>query len=180
MPLDPSEIRVQAPCSADWETMAARKEGRHCAQCDRLVYDLARMSEGAVRALAAQRGRRKICVRYAVREDVGVHTAPRPLGPTSRLGAQAGPVLVAASVAVASACAPAPAAAPVVAPDPVQVASRAITEVPGAPATVPAQDGKPPSYADAFAASAHNPDAPDKDREAPEKSEEMMIMGEWE
>lgn len=34
-----SDYYVPAPCSADWNAMTPAEQGRHCAQCDKVVVD---------------------------------------------------------------------------------------------------------------------------------------------
>jgi hypothetical protein len=158
--------------------MTEREGGRHCAECDRVVHDVSRMTEAAVRALGAQRGQRKVCVRYTLRDDGSVHTAPRPLGPPSRLGAHVRPLVVMAATTLAAACASEPAPAPVVVQEPVEPAL-APPEAPANPAET-TQPGEPPTFSDAFETSVHtSAEAPDKHRERAPKGRGLTVLGEW-
>jgi hypothetical protein len=61
-------IRVAAPCSADWAKMTGDERVRHCGDCKKNVYNLSDMTRDEAEALIiAKEGR--LCVRYFQRAD---------------------------------------------------------------------------------------------------------------
>lgn len=61
-------IRVASPCPAKWEDMSGDERSRHCAQCDKSVFNLSGMTRDEAEALIiAKQG--KLCVRYFQRKD---------------------------------------------------------------------------------------------------------------
>ncbi len=61
-------IRVASPCPAEWKTMTGDDQVRHCAQCDKSVFNLSGMTrEEAETLIVAKQG--KLCVRYFQRKD---------------------------------------------------------------------------------------------------------------
>lgn len=75
-------ISIATPCDADWDSMtpvdpAARV--RHCAACDKNVYNLSEMTRRDAEALLrAHEGR--LCARLYRRDDGSVITADCPVG----------------------------------------------------------------------------------------------------
>ena len=62
--VDRSEVRIQTPCSRDWQTMTPAAGGRLCSDCRKVVRDLSRMTEEQARALLKTAGGGELCVRY--------------------------------------------------------------------------------------------------------------------
>jgi hypothetical protein len=61
-------LRVASPCSADWAQMTGDDRARHCAACDKNVYNVTGMAREEAEALIlAKEGR--LCVRYYQRAD---------------------------------------------------------------------------------------------------------------
>ena len=61
-------LRVAAPCTADWNAMTGDARVRACAQCNKHVYNLSEMTRDEAEALIlAKEGR--LCVRYYKRLD---------------------------------------------------------------------------------------------------------------
>src|SRR5688500_11152521 len=67
-------IKVAAPCSAEWSKMTGDDRVRHCGDCDKRVYNLSAMTRDEAQALLVQREGR-LCVRYYKRHDGTVLTA---------------------------------------------------------------------------------------------------------
>jgi hypothetical protein len=61
-------IRVAAPCTADWNAMSGDERMRACGQCNKNVYNLSNMTRDEAETLIiAKEG--KLCVRYYQRID---------------------------------------------------------------------------------------------------------------
>lgn len=61
-------IRVAAPCTADWAQMTGDDRVRHCGACDKSVYNLSGMTREEAEALVIERNG-DLCVRYFQRTD---------------------------------------------------------------------------------------------------------------
>jgi hypothetical protein len=76
-PLD--QVRVAAPCKADWEQMIGNERARFCGQCNRNVYNLSSMTRSeAEHLIAGNEGR--LCVRFYRRRDGSILTENCPVG----------------------------------------------------------------------------------------------------
>src|SRR6266850_6904162 len=76
-PLD--NVRVAAPCNADWEQMIGNERARFCGQCNLNVYNLSSMTRSeAEHLIASNEGR--LCVRYYRRADGSILTKDCPIG----------------------------------------------------------------------------------------------------
>lgn len=84
-PLD--EIRVAAPCRADWNAMQGNDTTRYCSTCEKNVYNISMMSRAQAMELIKEK-EGQLCVRFARRRDgtlitdncpVGMKVARRPL-----------------------------------------------------------------------------------------------------
>jgi hypothetical protein len=74
-----SQVRIASPCSVGWDSMEGDDRVRHCAQCDKLVYNLAKLTaEEAVALLRAPGG--PPCIQLWRRADGTVLTADCPVG----------------------------------------------------------------------------------------------------
>ena len=72
-------IRVAAPCSADWDRMFGNERVRFCEQCHLNVYNLSEMSRvEADRLISQAEGR--LCVRFYRRRDGSIITQNCPVG----------------------------------------------------------------------------------------------------
>src|ERR1044071_5868767 len=72
-------IRVAAPCSADWDSMFGNEQVRSCEQCHLNVYNLSEMSRvEAYRLIDQAEGR--LCVRFYQRRDGSIITQNCPVG----------------------------------------------------------------------------------------------------
>src|SRR5258705_7748685 len=76
-PLD--NVRVAAPCNADWEQMIGNERARFCGQCSLNVYNLSSMTRAeAEQLIASNEGR--LCVRFYRRRDGSILTENCPVG----------------------------------------------------------------------------------------------------
>lgn len=72
-------LTVASPCHERWDAMVGDAHARHCARCDKNVYDLSSMTRDEAQALLlATEG--ELCVRYYTRADGTVLTADCPVG----------------------------------------------------------------------------------------------------
>jgi hypothetical protein len=76
-PVRLESLRVARPCQEDWALMTGEARVRHCARCDKDVFDLSAMTRGEAEALLARHGTRP-CVRFFQRADGTVKTADCP------------------------------------------------------------------------------------------------------
>lgn len=72
-------IHVAAPCSADWAKMKGDERARHCAECDKNVFDLSSLTRDEAEALILSK-EGKLCVRFYQRADGTILTADCPDG----------------------------------------------------------------------------------------------------
>ena len=72
-------VRVAAPCSADWDSMFGNERVRLCEQCNLNVYNLSEMSRVEAERLIDQTEGR-LCVRFYQRRDGSVITQNCPVG----------------------------------------------------------------------------------------------------
>lgn len=78
-PIALSQIRIAAPCSADWNAMQGDDQVRHCRQCNKHVYNLVGMSnEEATALLIEHEG--QACIRGYQRTDGTLMTQNCPVG----------------------------------------------------------------------------------------------------
>jgi hypothetical protein len=76
-PLD--DLKVAAPCSADWGAMTGGERVRFCARCELNVYNLSGMTRAEAEALITNTEGR-LCVRFFRRADGTVLTENCPVG----------------------------------------------------------------------------------------------------
>lgn len=74
------EIRIASPCTADWERMIGDDRVRHCAECDRNVYNLSRMTSREIERLIAASNGQRLCGRLYRRADGTMLTRDCPVG----------------------------------------------------------------------------------------------------
>lgn len=77
IPLD--QIRVASPCRASWDGMHGNDRVRHCAQCDKNVYNLSGMTRVDAEDLVS-RTEGDLCVRFYRRSDGTMLTEDCPIG----------------------------------------------------------------------------------------------------
>ena len=95
-PLD--EVRVAAPCPADWGAMVGDERVRFCERCSLNVYNLSGMSRREAEALVSN-AEGRLCVRFYRRADGTILTNNCPVGLSAvrrRVARVAGSVLSAA------------------------------------------------------------------------------------
>ena len=72
-------VRVAAPCPANWNEMAGGERVRYCRACEKNVYNLSEMSrKDAEELLETHEGR--LCIRYYQRADGKIITQNCPVG----------------------------------------------------------------------------------------------------
>jgi len=76
-PLD--NVRVAAPCNANWDAMIGNDRSRFCAQCNLNVYNLSSMTRSEAESFVAGREGR-LCVRFYRRADGSILTENCPVG----------------------------------------------------------------------------------------------------
>ena len=76
-PLD--EVRVAAPCPADWEKMVGDERVRYCGSCSLHVYNLSGMTKREAEVLVTSTEGR-LCVRFYRRADGTILTRNCPVG----------------------------------------------------------------------------------------------------
>lgn len=72
-------VRVAAPCPADWDSMYGSERVRFCGQCRLNVYNLSEMSTADAERLIGQTEGR-LCIRYYQRRDGSIITTNCPVG----------------------------------------------------------------------------------------------------
>ena len=95
-PLD--EVRVAAPCPADWGKMVGDERVRFCGSCELHVYNLSGMTRREAEALVTN-AEGRLCVRFYRRADGTILTRNCPVGLSAvrrRAARVAGSVLSAA------------------------------------------------------------------------------------
>ena len=74
-----NNVRVAAPCPADWDSMYGNERVRFCEQCQLNVYNLSEMSRAEAEELIG-RAEGRLCVRYYKRKDGSILTQNCPVG----------------------------------------------------------------------------------------------------
>ncbi len=72
-------LRIASPCHEDWEKMTGDERVRHCAACDKDVYNLSVMARADAERLLRERIG-DVCVRLYQRADGTVITSDCPVG----------------------------------------------------------------------------------------------------
>lgn len=78
-PFNLDEIRIAAPCDADWDKMIGDDRARFCALCKKNVYDLSVLSRTQAEALIREK-EGNLCVQFYRRADGTVLTDNCPIG----------------------------------------------------------------------------------------------------
>ena len=76
-------IRIAAPCDADWSKMTGDDRARHCGDCKKTVFNLSDMTRAEAEALVIEK-LGKLCVRYFQRSDGTILTKDCPVGVARR------------------------------------------------------------------------------------------------
>jgi len=74
-----NNVRIAAPCPADWDSMYGNERVRFCEQCQLNVYNLSDMSRAEAEELIG-RAEGGLCVRYYKRSDGSILTQNCPVG----------------------------------------------------------------------------------------------------
>jgi hypothetical protein len=74
-----NNVRVAAPCPADWDQMLGNDRSRFCGQCNLNVYNLSAMSRSEAEDFIA-RSEGRVCIRYYRRKDGTIITENCPVG----------------------------------------------------------------------------------------------------
>jgi hypothetical protein len=74
-----ANVKVASPCSARWGHMVGDDRARFCAQCQKHVYNLSKLTADEAVALIREREGR-LCARFYQRADGTVLTSDCPLG----------------------------------------------------------------------------------------------------
>jgi hypothetical protein len=74
------DIRIAAPCGADWSAMVGDERVRFCGSCQKNVYDLSKLSRAEAERLVAAHDGPAPCVRLYKRRDGTVITNDCPVG----------------------------------------------------------------------------------------------------
>ena len=72
-------VRVAAPCPANWDSMYGNERVRFCGECRLNVYNLSAMSRAEAEQLIGQ-AEGRLCVRYYRRRDGSIITQNCPVG----------------------------------------------------------------------------------------------------
>lgn len=74
-----NDVRIASPCTMEWKDMTGGDRVRHCAACQKNVFNLSGMKrQEALDLLRATEG--KICARFYRRKDGTILTADCPVG----------------------------------------------------------------------------------------------------
>ena len=74
-----NNVRVAAPCNADWDSMIGNDRSRFCGQCNLNVYNLSSMTRAEAESfVTGHQGR--LCVRFYRRADGSILTEDCPVG----------------------------------------------------------------------------------------------------
>ena len=74
-----SNVKVAAPCSADWDGMIGNERVRFCGQCSRNVFNLSSMTKKEAENLV-EHTEGRVCIRFYRRADGTVLTDNCPVG----------------------------------------------------------------------------------------------------
>lgn len=143
------QVRVASPCHERWDDMSGDEQARHCARCDKNVYNLSTMTRDAAEALLREK-EGKLCVRFYRRADGTILTADCPVGVRRKrvqlvAAAGAATALAAGAAAMMFARMGAPQPVPPIAVGVVQGGAAAMPDPPSAPPPVSLEQGEPVS-----------------------------------
>jgi hypothetical protein len=95
-------IYVASPCNVPWESMQGDEHVRHCASCDKDVFDLSSLTREEAEALLIEK-KGKLCAQYYRREDGTILTADCEVGVAKKKRARRKAAVVAGAFAAAAA-----------------------------------------------------------------------------
>ena len=95
------EVKIAAPCPADWDQMTGNDDVRFCGSCEKNVYNLSRLTERELAALIVHT-EGKFCGRIYFRADGTAITADCPVGLAAKAKRAARWAFAASSVMVLS------------------------------------------------------------------------------
>lgn len=99
-----AQLQVISPCTADWTQMSGADNKRHCAQCNKFVYDFAQIRPQEITAIvAAHHG--SLCARLTRGADGSLLTY-EPMPEAAAINRRAWPVAAAVMAAVLGLAAP--------------------------------------------------------------------------
>lgn len=90
-------IYVASPCNVPWESMTGDEHVRHCASCDKKVYDLSSLTTAEAEQLLQKND--NICAQYYRREDGTILTADCPVGVEKKKKNRRKAAVIAATIA---------------------------------------------------------------------------------
>jgi hypothetical protein len=79
------EIKIALPCTANWESMTGDNQSRHCAECNRNVYNFSEMTSAQIEQLIAASNGQRLCGRLYRRTDGTILTSDCPIGLRARI-----------------------------------------------------------------------------------------------
>ena len=74
-----TELRIAAPCTAEWKWMLGDDRVRFCGQCSLYVYNLTALTKDEAESLI-RRAEGRVCVRFYRRRDGTILTRDCPIG----------------------------------------------------------------------------------------------------
>ncbi|MFO0557087.1 MAG: hypothetical protein U0269_03645 [Polyangiales bacterium] len=95
-------IYVASPCNVPWESMSGDDRVRHCASCDKDVFDLSALTRDEAEALLIEK-KGKLCAQYYRREDGTILTADCEVGVAKKKKARRRAAVIAGAFAAAAA-----------------------------------------------------------------------------
>lgn len=98
------EIKMASPCTARWESMTGNDQSRHCAECNRNVYNFSAMTSAEIEQLIAARNGDRLCGRLYRRDDGTILTRDCPVGLRVRVRRISRRVVAALAAAMSFAC----------------------------------------------------------------------------
>jgi hypothetical protein len=95
-------IYVASPCNVPWESMSGDDRVRHCASCDKDVFDLSALTRDEAEALLIEK-KGKLCAQYYRRDDGTILTADCEVGVAKKKKARRKAAVIAGAFAAATA-----------------------------------------------------------------------------
>lgn len=95
-------IYVASPCNVPWESMSGDDRVRHCASCDKDVFDLSALTRAQAEALLIEKNG-KLCAQFYRRDDGTVLTADCEVGVAKKKKARRKAAVIAGAFAAAAA-----------------------------------------------------------------------------
>jgi hypothetical protein len=94
-----NQLQIASPCDVPWDAMTGDHRARHCAQCDKKVYNLANLTTEEAMALFSNPDEMP-CIQLWRRADGTVLTADCPVGQRRLRGRHMRPVAAAVFTAL--------------------------------------------------------------------------------